>query len=259
MPELKITILMENHAAKGLQAEHGLAIWLEYGKHKILFDTGQTRALCDNAKALGINLAEAGEIILSHGHYDHTGGLTAVLRQVNRPRIWAHPAALRPKYSANHGPCRYIGMSPENLNSLHTLADFVPVEEPTEIVPGVWATGPIPRITTYEDTGGKFFLDDGCRVPDPMDDDQALFAATASGLVVILGCAHAGVINTLLYIQKLRPNTPIVRLIGGMHLKNASSERLEKTITELRNFKIENLEPLHCTGDGASNRIKQDC
>jgi 7,8-dihydropterin-6-yl-methyl-4-(beta-D-ribofuranosyl)aminobenzene 5'-phosphate synthase len=113
------------------------------------------------------------------------------------------------------------------------------------------ATGTIPRITDFEDTGGPFFLDPCCSMPDSLDDDQAIFFETLQGLVIVLGCAHSGVINTLRYIDELSGGKPIHAVIGGMHLVQASPERISRTIEEFRRMNVQWFMPGHCTGMAA--------
>jgi 7,8-dihydropterin-6-yl-methyl-4-(beta-D-ribofuranosyl)aminobenzene 5'-phosphate synthase len=106
-------------------------------------------------------------------------------------------------------------------------------------------------VTDFEDTGGSFFLDHACQQPDPLTDDQAIYFDTTQGTVVVLGCAHAGVINTLYYVRQLTHDRPVHAVLGGMHLINASSERLQWTIEQLRKLGVERLGPAHCTGTAA--------
>ncbi|MGB9606460.1 MAG: MBL fold metallo-hydrolase, partial [Bryobacteraceae bacterium] len=113
---------------------------------------------------------------------------------------------------------------------------------------GVWVTGEIPRRNDFEDTGGPFFLDEACCQPDPLVDDQALWVETAQGLVVVLGCCHSGVVNTLEYIRELRPGAQIRALIGGLHLVRAAPERIASTLEALERFAPQLIAPAHCTG-----------
>ncbi|MCC6489378.1 MAG: MBL fold metallo-hydrolase, partial [Candidatus Hydrogenedentes bacterium] len=119
-------------------------------------------------------------------------------------------------------------------------------------------TGPIPRVTEFEDTGGPFFRDAACEVPDELTDDQAAYVDTRDGLVVSLGCAHAGVINTLTYIQHLTCQAPIHTVIGGMHLVSAGSDRLDRTVEALAGMGVRRLLPLHCTGFEATARLLRE-
>ncbi len=253
MANLRISVLAENTVrGKGLLAEHGWALWIEAGDKKILFDTGQGKVLHNNACALGIDPGKAAAVVLSHGHYDHTGGLCEVLQRNGDVPVYAHSAALNEKYSRHFdGSVHEIGMPSEAKHK----ANFVFNEGPVEIFPGFHLTGAVPRLTDYEDTGGDFYLDRECKKSDPVTDDQAAFIETPDGLVVILGCAHSGVINILDYIRKLTGNTSIHTVVGGMHLVNALEARIDKTVSELKKLCLRGLMPSHCTGFAASARL----
>lgn len=254
---MNLTVIIENSVRKrGLLAEHGLSFLIETEQQKILFDTGQGMVLENNMAKLGFPLNELDAIVLSHGHYDHTAGLAIALQSARRPRLYAHPDAFEPKFSQNpDGSARDVGMSIQDKQAAHKKADLIWVEGKTEIDNGVYLTGPIPRITEYEDTGGAFFRDPACKTPDELLDDQAAFIETEKGTVVILGCAHSGVINTLRYIQKLTSGRPIHTMIGGMHLLHANPFRMKQTLAELHRFNIQCMIPCHCTGFAATVQL----
>ena len=192
---VRITVVVENTAqGAGILAEHGLAYWIEWDGHRVLFDTGQGSVLVSNAYKLGIPLHETDAIVLSHGHYDHTGGLAEMLSSGLAAPIYAHPAAFDPKYARNRdGTAREIGIPVAVREALHRHSpNVIKTESPATIVRGLTATGPVPRITDFENTGGPFFLDAACSQPDPLIDDQSLFFEAHEGLVVLLGWCIPG-------------------------------------------------------------------
>lgn len=260
MNHLKITVLVENSAGKlGVLAEHGLSFLIETGGEKILFDTGQSFVLEHNLGRLKLCLDDVKTVVLSHGHYDHTGGLHTALPMMNQPTVYAHPAVIEPKFARNaDGISRMIGMPEEDKQALLTQSKWIQVETPVHLPCGLQLTGPVPRTTDFEDTGGPFYRDADCTDPDPITDDQSAFVETQHGTVVLLGCAHAGVINTLKYIQKLTDKRPIHTVIGGMHLHSASVNRMNKTVKALRKLNIHCMFPCHCTGFAASARLWQE-
>jgi 7,8-dihydropterin-6-yl-methyl-4-(beta-D-ribofuranosyl)aminobenzene 5'-phosphate synthase len=181
---------------------------------------------------------------------DHTGGIRAVREAAPNARLFLHPAALAPKFAGNpDGSSRSIGMDPAAAEAIrHASKGVFWTTKPTEVFEGIFVTGEIPRQTDFEDTGGRFFLDAACTQPDPLLDAQALFFDTTDGLVVLLGCGHAGVVNTLEYVLRLTGGRPIHTVMGGLHLLTASPERIEKTLAAFRRLDIQRLAPAHCTG-----------
>ena len=173
-----ITILIEDSVSVPvLKAEHGLAFWIDTGSHCILFDTGQSRLILANASELKLDFDAVDIIALSHGHYDHCGGLAAVLdNAVDNVTVYAHPRALELKYRQTETGTRAIGMSIPCRQALcegrHNLKM---VTTPTEIAPGMFLTGEIPRSHPEEQSESGFCLDEQGRQADPFLDDQALF------------------------------------------------------------------------------------
>jgi 7,8-dihydropterin-6-yl-methyl-4-(beta-D-ribofuranosyl)aminobenzene 5'-phosphate synthase len=264
---VRVTVLVDNDASEAaetpraaqptLATEHGLALWIESDDKHILFDTGQGPSLRHNAPALGIDLVQTDFLILSHGHYDHTGGLEYALGLAAHAQLYAHPATSETRYSVRDGKARSIGIPRRPRKVLRRLpAERVHwVLGPTKLTEHVGLTGPIPRITAFEDTGGPFYLDKAGWRPDPIEDDMALWVNTDEGLVVCLGCAHSGVANTLRYIRELSHGAKVRAVIGGLHLLSASTERTERTVEALRQLDIPRIAPCHCTGKDASRAL----
>jgi len=255
---ISITVLVENTArGAGLLGEHGLAWWIDTGRHRVLFDTGQGMALVRNAARLGTGLVEADAIVLSHGHFDHVGGLEAALAAAPEAPLFLHPRATEAKFTGTAAAtARRISvpyLETESFRGSHRRV--VMTRAPAEVAPGVWATGEIPRTNDFEDTGGPFFLDAALTLPDPLLDDQALYLPTSTGTIVILGCAHAGVINTLAHIRRLTDRAPLRALFGGLHLENAPARRLEETVQALRAYGPQQMGFCHCTGLAAIRRL----
>jgi len=251
--ELAFTILVDNVPhAPGLRAEHGLAMWIDLGHTRILFDAGASDALLANARILGIDLVRADHLVLSHGHYDHTGGLP-FLEDVlpDKVPVHAHRDAVQERYSRHaDGSVRAVGLPSGARVFLHRRQARVAwVTEPVEIMAGVWLTGPVARANEFEDTGGDFWLDPGCTRADDIADDLALAVVRDEGLWIFLGCAHAGVVNTVQAIQAITGCTRVHALVGGMHLRNASRERLQRTAAFLDALRPTVLLPCHCSGD----------
>jgi 7,8-dihydropterin-6-yl-methyl-4-(beta-D-ribofuranosyl)aminobenzene 5'-phosphate synthase len=246
-----LTVLVENTVqGRGLQAEHGLSILIQTERECVLFDTGQTDLLSKNATALDLSLAQVNAVVLSHGHYDHTGGLKTALDAAPSARVCVHPDALKPRFAGNgDGTSRQVGLGEPAAEVLRDRSSRVVwTEKPTEVAQGIFVTGTIPRITTFENTGGRFYLDEACARPDALRDDQALFFDTDEGLVILLGCGHAGVVNTVDYVRQLTGSRPVNAVLGGFHLLDASQERMTKTIEAFRKWDLQRLAPAHCTG-----------
>ena len=254
---ITVTTLVENTArGAGILGEHGLAWWIETPTHCVLFDTGQGLALEHNAERLGADLARADAIVLSHGHFDHVGGLERALARAPRASLHLHPRACEPKFSGSGGTVRRLSTPfVEEQQFRREGCVVVATTEAHEVVPGLWCTGEIPRENDYEDTGGPFFLDHGLTRPDPLLDDQALFFATRDGLVVVLGCAHAGLVNTLAHIVRVSGCERIHTILGGLHLERASARRMDETIAFLRRYDVRHLGGGHCTGGAALRRF----
>jgi 7,8-dihydropterin-6-yl-methyl-4-(beta-D-ribofuranosyl)aminobenzene 5'-phosphate synthase len=247
MPKTRFSFLIENESCRPeIGSEHGLAVLVEKEDHRILFDTGQSDLLLANAREMSIDLSSIDRIVLSHGHYDHGGGLEALSHIVEPEIIVAHQAALEPRYSVPPGsPPRQIGITmPEKFSDRLQIISKV-----TELAPGLFFLGVIPRQTVFEDTGGSFFLDPQGKNPDLLPDDSGLLVLTDSGPVLLVGCAHSGIVNILQYVAQMLAIKEFAAVLGGLHLLNAKPERLQKTVDAFRSFHVKQIGPVHCTGE----------
>ncbi len=248
----RITLLVDHQAIRqDLATEHGLSFLLELGERVILFDTGASDAFRRNADRLGLPLDRVGHVVLSHGHWDHSGGLGAALERVPEAQIYLHPCALGPKFSRHPDrPVREIGFPRQSWSAVCPVLDRINwITAPMRISPEIGLTGPIPKRYPLEQSSGPFFLDaEGLR-PDSLEDEQALWIQTPTGLVVVSGCAHAGIVNTLEYVQHLTGESRIRAVLGGFHLLRASEERLGFTVEALQRLEVARICPCHCSGE----------
>lgn len=257
---MKITILNENLTyQRGLLCEHGLSLLIEQDGRRWLFDTGQSDVFLRNAERMNVSLEHLDGIILSHGHYDHCGGLKTLLQEKGRqlPPVYVRKEAFEEKYADKRGGEKEeIGIPWERseCQNLHLL-----MEARTEIADGVWLLGRIPYTEGLESfSPGMFVLRRGDFERDPMADEQMLVIETDRGLSVFAGCSHPGILNCLHYIRECFPGKKIYSLLAGMHLMHARPERIQWTIDHLRAWEIEILMPVHCTGIRAISRIRED-
>lgn len=252
---LRITTLSENSAGMdSCVGEWGLSVLVESDDTSVLFDTGQSFSATHNADLLGVDLSQVDKIVLSHGHFDHTGGLKHVLGKIAKEiEIIAHPDIWQEKYSSGLGGDRYIGIPFPRHELENSGARFRLTPEPVTISDSIMTSGEIPMITDFEDIEPSLTVKEtGGFEPDPLRDDQALIIKSPAGLVVILGCAHRGIINTLYHARKLSGVTKIDTVLGGCHLMNADEERIWLTITALKELGVKRLGVCHCTGPAAS-------
>jgi 7,8-dihydropterin-6-yl-methyl-4-(beta-D-ribofuranosyl)aminobenzene 5'-phosphate synthase len=252
--DIQLTILVDNVSDRDdLKAEHGFSCLVEADGHRILFDTGAKDALVQNSRCLGIGLSGLDALVFSHGHYDHTGGLAAAIELLGRTRVVAHPNILGSHRSQRTGSDRDIGMPAAAVAALNGLrCEYARTS--VEVADGIWTTGEIPRRTSDVHPNGLCIDEQGLQ-PDPLPDDMALVLRHRAGLVVLLGCAHAGVVDTLAWIEQLFPGEPLLGLAGGMHLDGAAPETIQVVVSTLRSSPVLFVAPGHCTGSAARQAV----
>lgn len=257
----KITILCENRTCitQGITGEHGFCALIEKNGEKLLLDTGQGLSLIPNARTLDIRLDNISKIVLSHGHYDHTGGLAKLPLQKNQVTIYAHPDVFNNKHSVKKDSkgdtYKFIGIkqTKEELES-RLNARFVFTRHFTPITGQIFFSGEIPRITDFETFDSRLLIKthDGY-LPDQLLDDASLLIETDSGPVILTGCAHAGIVNVMNHFSNQTGHKTFYAVIGGTHLGFLNSpDQLEKTMDAFDLFHVEKLAVSHCTGNEAA-------
>ena len=252
---MKVTVVVDNLSPEGLYAEHGLSFLIETDYGSILFDTGQGDKWIQNLRVLGKDPSALTAIALSHGHYDHTGGVPFASEWIDSMKCYAHPDAFRPKYVADSERMRFIGMPDD---SLAYQSRFTLNASPLEVMPGVIVSGYVPirdksAITVHD----RFFLDDQRQEPDTFRDEQCLVLRDSGSVGVLLGCSHRGVQNNILAAMDVAQTDHLEWVAGGMHLASATTEQLEDLCSFLADRDIGRIICCHCTGDAAFAYLRE--
>ena len=241
--------------------EHGLAFLIETESGSVLFDTGQSgTVLLHNLELLGVDPATIDALALSHAHYDHTGGLPALLEHVRSGTpLYANADLFRERFSRREGSLKSVGL-PLDREALEQRLTLQLSAEPTEILPGVWTTGEITDRAEPEGRSPHHLVrgPGGMEgwAPDPYRDDMALVLETEGGLVALCGCCHAGLLNTLAHVRRTF-GPEIIAVAGGTHLLHADEAHLRRVIEVLRELGVPRLYLNHCTGQRAYVTLAQ--
>jgi len=255
----RIVILSTMLAEEGI-GEWGFAALVEADGQRILFDTGsQPEIVLRNAREMNLSLSDIREVVLSHSDDDHTGGLLALRRELAKE----NPAALSRAHVARGFFYEREGGRNQRIAAFKSGYEsgggvFVEHDKPAALLPGVWLLGPIPRVHPEKNwsSDGKVKTPEGL-VEDTIPEDTSLVLDTDRGLVVLSGCCHAGIVNTLDYARKAVRSAPIYAAVGGFHLMRASDQTLDWTAKTLRKYGLANFIGAHCTGIEPVYRIRQ--
>ena len=251
LPGVTVTVLVDNVCGKdGVLGEWGLSFLVDAGDRRIMLDTGAGHVLLGNARAMKLDLATVDTLVLSHGHFDHTDGIESLLGVTGPLRVFAHPEVFTTKFWNRDSAVRPMKTKLSREQLAARVRDIVDTTKPTVVAPGVMVTGEIPRETDFEDTGltKDVFRDEAMTTPDPIPDDQAVVFRVPQGVVVLFGCGHSGVVNTLRRVRTLLGVDRVHAVMGGTHLMAASPTRMAYTIAELKTFGVERILLSHCTG-----------
>ncbi len=261
--KLKITTLIENNPddKNQLLNEHGLSLYIETDGKRILFDTGESGAFIQNAKTLNKNLEKLDYCVISHGHYDHSGGVEKFINVINEyPTFIVGEEFFKPKYKTLDTP-DYI-FNGNSFNEDFILSKQIALrkikDNMTYLTDYIMVFHHFSRYTDYEKRNSRFYIKDNNEYyPDDFDDEISLGVITEKGLVVIVGCSHIGIINILKSISK-RVNIPIYAVIGGTHLIEANEVRMQETINAFKEMNIKLIALSHCTGKEGIRRISEE-
>lgn len=263
---MDITVIVENTVAfpfspgvvPGLCGEHGLALMIDHPAGRFLYDTGRGKALLPNLETLGISPDSFDGVVLSHAHLDHFGALGYFLERRHRPvDLYLHPDAFAKRYTRIGDGFRPVGLPwvAEELQRMGAVLHFT--EGATRIAEGLWVTGAVARQVPFEVLADDFYRDgpNGRKVRDEIPDDQAMLIETEGGLVVLTGCAHAGVCNILEAAKGICPGRPVRAVLGGLHLEGAPAERMDGTVAYLQGEEVSTVAVGHCTGFSACCKL----
>jgi 7,8-dihydropterin-6-yl-methyl-4-(beta-D-ribofuranosyl)aminobenzene 5'-phosphate synthase len=259
--KIALTIIMDNYVqSPGLTAEHGWSILIESGEDTILFDTGASHNIINNLKQLGFTAYMINKIFISHGHYDHTGGLYYIARSSSRQiELFTHPAVFTKKFKVIKKLKKiYIGMPFEKDVYSDYGIMFRTGKTSLKISRDIYSTGEIEKTLSFENTKTAFINKiNGFNRHDDLIDDTGLIIETKKGIILITGCAHRGLINTIRQAQKISGYDHFTAVIGGFHLANKDKSYMKKTLSELKDTSIDLIVPAHCSGVEGYRALKE--
>ncbi|WP_430810596.1 MULTISPECIES: MBL fold metallo-hydrolase [unclassified Carboxylicivirga] len=249
---MKLRTLIDNkQSKKQLKCEHGLSFLLETDEHIILFDVGQSDKFISNAQKMGVDLTKVDTVVLSHGHYDHTGGLPHFLRINKKARVLIHRSAFKERFSRSEVMIKENGIPWRK--EMDTFKDRLQlINEDTQLAPGIRLLTNIEAVDGHEVSNQRLVVKkDSDYVPDDFEDEIILVAQQSDETIVLCGCAHNGIVNILSTVSK-RLNCHKFRCVaGGLHLKGQNTDSIKHVLQGITDFKVEQWALNHCTGDKA--------
>ena len=257
----RITIICDNSVGPlgGTLGEHGFSALVEWEGGSLLFDTGQGDTLLHNALRMNRDLHGVKQVALSHGHYDHTGGLLPLLRNCGGKEVFAHPGVFNRRFRVKDtGESIPIGIPYEKSFLMGLGGNFNLAADFREIAPGIFLTGEVPRVTPFERGDAGLCCDDAGCASDPLPDDQSVVIRSEKGLVLLLGCCHAGLINTIEHAMAKTGIGTLYAVIGGTHLGFSSASQTEETIHALHRHGLAKICAGHCTGFAVAARLLKE-
>ena len=262
--KLRVTVLVDdsvNVKKPNLIAKHGLSLLVETKlagvNSKFLMDAGPGPDIAlRNAGMIDVDIKKIDSIMLSHGHYDHTGALLQVLKHIeNLIPVIAHPNVFSPKF-AYKPTLTSIGIEFDQTAIRASGGELLLTRDSIALLNGVISSGEILRKTYFEKTKGFWTVEDNNFIADSIVDDQALFInVKEKGLVILTGCAHSGIINTVRHAKRITGIENVYAIIGGFHLEQADDERIQKSIEDLKELDLKMMYPCHCTGRKAITKL----
>ncbi|XPV74820.1 MAG: MBL fold metallo-hydrolase [Desulfovibrio sp.] len=254
--QVTLTFLSDNNPhIPGLETEWGLSVFIEHSSGNWLWDTGQSGLFIKNAKSLGLDLSNLNGVLISHGHYDHGGGLSAMRYDCNyEGPVYGHTDIQRERWHVDE-------QTTENIGIPGLIRNFKSLKDGAELAPTMNFYTDINRRPDNHIHTKNFFFDKEATQADPVIDDSFLLFDTPSGYVVLLGCCHSGLANSLEHIETVHGISKIHAVIGGLHLYNSAEDAVEEAATAVEKFQVEELYPCHCTGDAATQMLirRLDC
>lgn len=248
---IKITSIVENRTKHGnLLFEHGLSLLIEDNSNRVFFDTGASDLIVKNAMSLAVNLVDIDYIILSHGHYDHTGGL----KYMGNKKVYVHPDIFIPKYKKTNNQYKYIGLScAREYYEKENNIEFVEVHQSTKLTENVRL-----HANFKKQVVGDFYLRiTNGYIPDVFTDELVLSINTKNGLVIVTGCAHSGIINIIEKVIEDTGTRTIYALLGGFHLVDLHQEEVKLIAEKINHYHINKIGISHCTGNKLAKYLSE--